>query len=292
MIPKEEKEQLIQKSRELSREIISLQNELSNVSEQKETVFRQKEAVTKEILSLISEVKDFKQKRNELTKKVRESKKKRDESNSDVRKKIDEIKKVKLEKDKLIQKAGLDEDPGYMRKKIEILEMKQQTEPMSFAKEKELMKTVKAIKAKLDKVKSLGAVFEKSQSISHEIDELRGKTENIHKAVQQTAQESQNFHEQIIEKSKRIDELKVKEEELYKKFFQLKSKFNEANELLKQKLVHMGEISKKIGAEKKEIEHTKEDNTRKTISEKKRAVEQKLKTGGKITTEDLLVMQQ
>ena len=100
------------------------------------------------------------------------------------------------------------------------------------------------------------------------------------------------MHEKLIEESKYIDALKIEEEEAFKSFSNSRKSFHEANGLLKEKLKAMNDISAKINRfrlEESEKRKLQEDSL---IKNKEQEIEEKIKTGKKITTEDFLVFQE
>src|SRR3989338_2025722 len=121
----------------LRSEVKKLRNELNSLNSFKEHLFQEKDRLTREILSQISEVKKLKQRRDSLTKQVKEEKKK---------KKKKKIKEIKKEKKKIVDKYNIKVDPSRINDEIERLELKIQTEPMSFDKEKKIMETINKLK--------------------------------------------------------------------------------------------------------------------------------------------------
>ena len=88
-----------------------------------------------------------------------------------------------------------------------------------------MSKLIKDLKKKYDEAKVISDVFDKIHKVEKEIDRLKEESNKKHKEVQKNAQTSQEKHEELIETSHEIDELKGKEEEVYKRFFETKTKF-------------------------------------------------------------------
>lgn len=287
----EDNKKLFEEYDKLKKEIMALRLQLNSIDAEKEEAFGKKDAVTKEISDIIKKVKELKAKRDDLTKQVKSSKEKRKELNDIIVKKIDEVKKVNAEKEAFLKKFGLKEAPSRVKEEIDRLEMSIETSGMSFEKEKETMKVIKNLKKRYDETKEINALFEKSRSMSKEIDGLKDDAEEAHQKVQKDAAESQMSHEEMLELSKKIDELKPKEEDAYKKFFELKQKFTEVNNSLKEKLEKLNEAAQKLGVERERGRSERRSREEMIVRSKEEDVMDKIRRGGKLTTEDLIVFQ-
>ena len=275
----------------LRSEVKKLRNELNNLNSFKEHLFQEKDRLTGEILSLISEVKKLKQRRDSLTKQVKEEKENRKKIDDEIAVKIKEVKELNKEKKKIIDKYNIKVDPSRINDEIERLELKIQTEPMSFDKEKKIMETINKLKKQKKQAEEVSNVWGKTNIISMEIDELKKKREVLHEKIQNWASESQKSHEQMIEVSKNIDSLKEKEKEKMEKFLREKEKFVSANNLLKEKLQKLAELQGTIEKERKKRYEEKEQKEKEFIESKEKEIEEKMKMKKKITTEDLLFFQ-
>ncbi|MDO8740656.1 MAG: hypothetical protein Q7J54_03750 [Candidatus Woesearchaeota archaeon] len=287
----EDNNKLFKEYDELKKEIMALRLQLNSIDAEKEAAFGKKGAVTKEISDLIKKVKELKIKRDDLTKQVKSSKEKRKELNDVIVKKIEDVKKVNSEKESFLKKFGLKEAPSRVKEEIDRLEMSIETSGMSFEKEKETMKVIKNLKKRYDETKEINALFEKSRSMSKEIDKLKDEAEEVHQKVQKDAAESQRSHEEMLELSKKVDELKPKEEDAYKNFFELKQKFSEVNNSLKEKLGKLNEAAQKLGVEKERGRSERRGREENILRSKEEDVMDKIRKGGKLTTEDLIVFQ-
>jgi len=95
----------------------------------------------------------------------------------------------------------------------------------------------------------------------------------------------------IVTSSKDIDELKKEEESAFKQFTEFKTKFNEINQKLYEKLVEIRNIREELDKFKKIKRKEKETKEHEILKTKELDVEEKIKTRKKLTTEDLLVFQ-
>ena len=90
---------------------------------------------------------------------------------------------------------------------------------------------------------------------------MKAKAEELHRKIQNIAKESQGKHENIVVASKEVDELRAKEDEAFKKFVELKQKFNEINNILKERLQKVGQMMSKIGDIEKKSEASRKKKT-------------------------------
>jgi uncharacterized coiled-coil DUF342 family protein len=290
MLSDEELKTLVAQSRAFKSEISDLKKELDSVNEVKEEWYAKKEEFSKEIVKLISEIKGFRKLRDQLTRNVHDSKKKRTEMNNKINEKIAEIKALQGKRSKDAP-SGERVNVRELKKEAEGIQFKMETQPMSFDAEQKLMKRLKQIKKVLNEVGGSSELNSNIRDLSKEIDALKKEADEIHKQVQDNAKKSQDHHEEMIAFSKRIDDLKIKEDEAYKTFLEHKSKFNDLNDKLKEKFKELAPITKKLDAHKMGTSETKKQKTETVIKEKQVSVEEKIQKGHKLTTEDLLVFQ-
>ena len=276
----------------LKKEISELRSNLNNINDEKEALFNKKNEIGGRIRQLIAAVKENKDKRNELTNAVKLNKEKRQKIHDDISEKIKEVKKTEPEHKEETRKT-IREIPNihFLEKQLEGMNRKFETEVMSFDKEQVLMKKIKELKRQKNEAKEMLSAVIGNRKASKEIDQLKKEANLIHNVIQTTAKESQEKHEKILEVSKEIDKLKAEEDEAYKKFIELKQKFNDANNYLREKLNEMNDIYKKLGHEREEKEEKQTQSRRKTLKQKEMEVNEKIRKGEKLTTDDILVLQ-
>lgn len=229
---------------------------------------------------LKKELTDLKNKRNALTDSVRSMKKERDELNKQLRESIAAIKKSAP-----AQKGGKrGPSRGMIKKQIEQLEYKIETEALSPKKEQEMMKLIK------EKKKEMGdGPGEKVRS--KEIDNIRKKADDMHAKTKTKADESQKIHEEVISVSNKLKGLQNTQNKLDAKCKEYKEKVRVVNEKLKSSLEkHVSSVrpgKRDRPAQKKAKKSIRDKN----IAQKQKIAEEKLKTGKTLTTEDILAMQ-
>lgn len=272
-------------------EVSKLRHTLNELDSEKESWFKKREEFSKKIREDIQKIKDKREKRDALAKDIKELKPKRDELNRSIAARAKESESLKKEKIGLANSLGIKETPSKIRHDIEKLEFKIETSAMPFDKERELMKRIKELK----KMHSAASVFndfnEKIKAADDEIKKMRRSANETHKLIQEKAGQGQAIHQEILDISAEVDKIRVEEESAFKKFSELKAKFNEANAQLKGKLKAMDEIRNSldnIGSERRERKRMQRESF---LRSKEDEVNEKIKRGEKLTTEDLLVFQ-
>lgn len=271
-------------------EVSKLRNTLNKLDNEKESWFKKKTEFSKNIKESIQKIKDNKVKRDFLTQEVKELKLKRDIINKEITSKLSGLAGLKKEKMSLAKSLNIKE-PFGIKQDIEKLEFKIETEPMSFDKERSVMKKIKELKKLYASASIIIEVDNKIKETSATIRKTKKEANDIHKPMQEKAKQSQLLHEEILKISGEIDKIKIDEEESFKNFFDLKKQFNEANAQLKEKLKLMDEVKTSLDKISYERRERKRREQELFLKSKEEEVNEKIKRGEKLTTEDLLVFQ-
>jgi uncharacterized coiled-coil DUF342 family protein len=273
------------------KELDTLKAKLSELNAQKEAWFEKKKRATKEISEIVRSIRDAKGKRNTFTKQVKDSKQRRQELNKLLNDKMNELKKLQQEKKEVTKRLGIRVDPSKIQQEIEQLEFKIETEALPFNIEQQIMRKIAEKKKFLEQAREVSDVFENVHKIGKELDRIRKKADDTHRKVQTKAEASQQFHEELIESSNEIKDLRAKEEDALKKFVEAKTVYNKQNDLVKNKLKEMSELRGKLDGIEFEKKKKKKKAEEKKIIEQEKTVEEKIKKGLKLTTDDLLAFQ-
>jgi len=282
---------LFSKMAELKRDISNIKRELSLINKDKEEAFSKNHEIGKLIRSYIGQIKDFRNKRDLLTKEIRGLKDKRKASNRKLKEKIDELNKLKIEKVKVLKDLNFKENPYKLKKEIERLELSIQIEGMPFSKEQKLMKKIKEMQKSYNESRVVIDINSKIKEIMRELDSIRKEGNENHELIQEKAKQSQEEHEKMIKLSKEVDELAAKEEEHYNKFIEQKKRFNEANGNLKQRLEELRLVEERIYNMRNEQIARRVEHETNILRSKEEIVEEKIRKRQKLTTEDILLLQ-
>ncbi len=278
---------------------------LDEVHKLKEDAFHQRQQFSNQIRALIQKIKELKQKRDSFTSEVKDLKQKRDTTHKEIQKTAP-VKDPKAQTPTPAQRPtpqhshsysshsshqNFKSSPGYLKKQMEKLETTIETGGITFTKEKELMKKIKQLKKELQQATIARQEQNAARELSHKVYGLNKEAETYHHLVMHKASESQKMHKEILEIAKQIDELKLKEKEAFDKFSTLKTQFNEINNQLKGQLDETGSIRKQLDEHDQERSRDKKQKQRMSLDEMRKAVMEKLRSGGKLTNDDLKVMQ-
>ena len=286
-----EKNKAYSRLEEVQKEVTALRHELNALNTEKEAAFSSRKSFGNKIKETINKIKSSKELRNSLSTSIKELKASRDAANGSLKGKLVELKKLKDERAKAAKHLDVKDNPARIKKEIEILEHRIEIEGMLFSKEQEVMKQIKVLKKKYDDNSVLNEYNLKIRAIMKDLDEARRTGNENHKKVQELAQQGQDAHETMITLSKEADALSTQEHEAYQKFNALKLKFNEMNELLKQKLDEMQRLQHTISGVREEKRQKKVQDDNQILKSKEELVAEKIRTGQKLTTEDLQVLQ-
>lgn len=287
----ETKKELINEFDKLKDEINSSSKDLNKFNNDKELWFRKKDDLSKNIRKNIANIKENRAKRDSLTKKVKELKEKRNNLSEGIKKNISELIKLKNEVKNLSKNSKI-KDPNRLKGEIDKLEVTLETEAMPFEKEKELSKKLKVLKKSLIEISEVINILNKIRKLNLDIDKTRKNTHQTHNQIQKLARESQQLHEGMIKISKETEVLKTKEDEAFKKFLDFKKGFNNINNSLKEKLSEMSAMREKINRFKLQEDEKRKLKGSTIIKNKEQEIEEKIKEGKKITTEDFLAFQE
>ena len=130
------------------------------------------------------------------------------------------------------------------------------------------------------------------ENLSAELKGIRDKAKKSHKEIQEIAKENRKVYDDLILFSKEIDKINKEQEQAFDNFLKFKKEFSEVNDDLKKKLDSIALLKSQLGDNRKEEERNKEFIKKKTLAKLSKAVEEKIKSKKKLTTEDLLAYQQ
>ncbi len=278
----------IENYKKLKEDISELKDKIEEIRDEKEKWFSKKESMKKEIHELIFKIKEIKAEKDKKNIDLQELKKQRDKHNAEVRTLINEIKKVNEEKEPAFKKYNIKIDPSKIQEKINQLEKKVEIET-NFDKEKKLMEEIKKLKKSYEESAEILKIAQKTNEIDKKLKESRKKADEFHKKIQETTRDTS--YDVFLELSKKITELKKEQEDAFQKFIDHKNKYSEANTQLKSKLDEQYVLSLLFNKnqEVRKIDH--EEKQKSFFKEKFRAIEEKLRSKKKLTTEDLISIQ-
>ena len=280
----EEQSELRKEFQQKKQEFFNLRSQLNSLNAEKETAYKSLRILREKVRVSSQKMTSLKQERDQYIKQVKEHKQTRDQLNTAVKSKSLEKKEVDEKKKALLEKVDHQENPFYLKKQIEALERKIETEPMAFSKEKEITKQIKQLQARYKEIAKLGEVWKEVNTVSMNFAQTRRQAEESHQEVQKLAQLSQEKHEEM---SKLFDELKKirsEEQPLAEKYLQLKMQFEEQKKKMQELQTRVTELGKLFNEEEEKSFKVK-------VKEKTAEVKEKMRSGKKLSTADILAFQ-
>ncbi len=272
-------------------EINDLRKQLNSINEEKRKWSDQSKGVYESISGLFQSIRDHKAKRNSLTKAVKQLKLERDKLNKRISDSIANVKLLREERNKLQTQYHIKDDPYSLKKEIRGIEMKIETEAVSFDKEKKLMKLINQKKKQLADANVLMDVSKKISNASKDIDKLKKEAKLKHDEIQVKANESQKHHEALLEVGKQLDEMKDDKQNSYGKILEFQKKLDEIQSKLEERLLELKRFSTELRHNKLEKAAKRKEEIQRILKEKELDVEEKIKQKKKLTTKDLLIFQ-
>ena len=291
MLSEDEKKKVLEELSKHRTEVRELRDSLNKINNEKESWFQKKKEYSQEIIGIVSKIKTSKENRDNLTSSVKKLKADRDELRSQISRRIKEIKKLKSEHSSATKKFPVKKNPRSIKQEIEKLETVIETEALSFKREQKIMDKIRNLKKVYSEIQSLSGEIEKTDRLSGTIDNLKKEADKVHNNIQIIAAKSHKKHEDMIEESKSMKNLKKKERFAYKQFISMKKNFGDLNQALRNKLGKLNELRKLLERTRSEKKQKVKNKEEAILKEKTENVEEKIKKGEKLTTEDLLVFQ-
>ena len=263
----------------LRRDVTRIRNSINKLRAEKERSYRRKGQLSDDIGTLIFKVKELRGKRDSITKGVKEKKGGRNKYNLAVKSGLEVVGSLQKEQQKLMKKHDM-RLPSQIKKQIEDLDYKVETEGYTFEKEKEIMKKLKGLKSQLKKSVALGGIMGDIHSKKQDIIMSRKVARSLHSDMTAQSGESQKFHEEMIHVSKEIDKKKSERDVVAGRWMRLKEEIKKLNPLFKEKLMELAKVK---------IESDRLDSMK--LKSKEEEVEIKIKKGGKLTNDDFIAFQ-
>src|SRR3989344_4487548 len=239
---------------ELINKLVEIRKEISNLKDTLEKT-REKYVINKEIGILINNIKAL----NEKRRIIRNEKK-------------------------------IDKNPEVLKNIINKLEEKIETEVLSIEEEKRVMKRLNKLKGEYKEIKIIVDLNNEYNKMSEDIDFKKKKLNDLKNKIKDNMEKNSEY-EGFMKISKDILETKNEISALNNQYFKYKSDILKNNLLLKEKLKELNNIKNNLDFIDKKMLEEKESKKQEIISQKKSVVEEKLKMGQKLSTEDLITFQ-
>jgi len=279
-------EELMEKRASLLQEAEGLRKQRNELNLAANGLSSKRDELNGQTKSLVEEAQKYKELREEHNRNVSENKANRDKLNEKANKiyaKIDVLRgKYNLSKGQPLNE---------LKKEIDRLEFKQQTNVLTVDKERQLVDKISALqdefngrKKELEENEELRELLEKAQA-------LRDEASGYHEKVIEFVNLAQECHDKMVSIFKNVDKTRAEADNAHGKFILTQ---NDANTIHKQFIKHQKELrdfEKIIASLRKRGKETREDIERMAIRKKAEELYNQFKKGEKIGTEELLLLQ-
>ena len=134
------------------------------------------------------------------------------------------------------------------------------------------------------------------ESVKNEAQELKKLSEEEHEKVITLSEQAQAAHEEMLTYFRKTDDIRTAADDAHKKFIEARKNASAKHEEFKAILSDIHVINKKLGSnkpKKRKNDNKSSGGANKNREEKERAEEifEKFKKGGKVSTEEILLLQ-
>jgi uncharacterized coiled-coil DUF342 family protein len=236
--------------------------------------------------ALIDSAQQSKDKRDEFNKLVSENKEKRDSINEQANNllaKADQIKR------KFRVSGGL--SLSELKREIDHLEFRQQTEVVSTEKERELVDHIAHLweeyrkkRVELENNTELKEALEKAH-------QLREEASEFHKQLTDNADRAQECHEKMLKCFKEADTVRAEADVAHKEFVRAQESADEQHQKYIKMEKELRDYDKIISSLKKRTKEARETREKGDVLKRAEEVYAMFKDGQKLETDDLLLLQ-
>lgn len=263
-------------------EMSSLKSSLHSLNTEKEAAYHDLKTLREKISAHTAKIQELKGQRNSLTGQVKELKGERDKLNLVVKEKAQVTHSTDQQKQEV--QSVPRESPQRLRAEIARLERKIETEIMPFPKEQELTKQIKVLKAAYKKIAAAVEVSKEINAVRAEFSESRKKAQDVHQQVQDLAHQSQDVHVNINSLYDEIKSWREAEKKAAERYLLLKEQYAQARQ-------KQDDLGKQLDQFSSQLKDQGEKDFKTKVREKTAEVQEKMKKGKKLSTEDILAFQ-
>ncbi|WP_406535350.1 phosphoserine phosphatase SerB [Methanobrevibacter sp.] len=217
---------------------------------------------------------EYRNERNEINKKVEEAKKARNEANNKI---------------KSLEWSSGKRDKIKIENEIKKIDKIIETRVLDIKKENQLVKNANDLRKQLMEI-------HEDETVKSEAQELKKVSEEEHEKVIELSEQAQAAHEEMLTYFRKTDDIRTAADEAHKKFIEARKNASAKHEEFKAILSDIHVINKKLGSnkpKKRKSDNKSSGGSNKNREEKERAEEifAKFKQGGKVSTEEILLLQ-
>jgi uncharacterized coiled-coil DUF342 family protein len=178
-----------------------------------------------------------------------------------------------------------------LQKQIDFMEFRQQTEVISSDKERELIEKIKHLKAS---IKEQEAELEQNKEMRSKLQaarDLRKNASDIHARVTEMAELAQQHHDLMVECYRKADKSREAADDSHKQFVEAQETADAEHNQFIACQKELRDYDKVIGGLRKKTRKTRVTKEQKAVRKEAERVFQLFRSGEKLTTDDILLLQ-
>ncbi|MDY6966378.1 MAG: phosphoserine phosphatase [Halobacteriota archaeon] len=279
-------EGLIEKRDKLIKKADDLREQRDKLNAEANKWSLKRDDLNKKTKESLQEAQKFKELREEYNKKVSESKADRDQLN-------EKGNKIYAKIDRLREKNNLSKGPSLneLKKEIDRLEFKQQTNVLTPDKERQLVDKISAIKDEFNRKKRELEENEALRTLLEEAQALRDEASEHHEKVVEYVNLAQDYHDKMARAFKDTDKIRAEADDAHKNFISVQENADAAHRTLIRYQKEITDFEQVIGSLKRSNKGAKEHKERVKVKRKAEEIYNQFKQGEKLDTDDLLLLQ-
>lgn len=275
----------------INQDITSLKATAEKKHQEKEGWFTKQQAIKIEIYKAIDDIKAIKRELDQAKTVQQQLRTERDTYNQKTKELIAQIKILQQQTKIPAKKASSYLDAGKIKRTIERLDTKIETEALPLDREKKVMEQIKKLKKLLKENEGILQLHQQHQQLSREIQEARKKADDFHHQFEAAKKREQENYEKFRALTQKINDLKKLHEEAFQHFKALKGEYGALAREVKGKFQEKRKSYQTAKQQRERQEKQRKQQQLKVLAAKTKSVEEKLKAKKKLTTEDLIAFQ-
>jgi len=247
---------------------------------------RERNELNNQTRQYVEEAQKHKELRDSSNKDVSELKKQRNILNEQANILFEELEEYKKEHGNIKKSQVKD-----IQRQIEFLEFKQQTEAMSSDKERELVEKIKQMKSQ---VREQEAELEQNKEIRSKLQEardLRKQASDLHIKVTESAELAQTHHDLMVECYRKADKSREEADARHRAFVEAQEAADAEHKAFIECQKELRDYDKVISGMRTKTKKFKTVKENKTVRMEAEKIFNSFKSGEKLTTDDLLLLQ-
>ena len=234
----------------------------------------------------LNEASVLREKRDELNRQVSELKVKRNDVNS-------QASKVYAQVDVLRKNENIDGGRSIteLRREIETLELRQQTEVLTMDKERRVVDRIKELYEEFNRKKEVLDHNLELRELLNIAQKLSDEATQYHREVKVLADDAQTNHDRMIEAYKLADATRSSADKHHKEFIKAQETADEHHSQFLKSQKEVRDYDKVIGQLRRKSRDARVEKDQEEIKEKAKTVFEQFQNGEKISTEDLMLLQ-